>query len=444
MTAYYVNNSAGGANTGGSWTDAFLTLLQATAVATDADQIYIASTHTETVGGALTLTLPSTQGLRIISTSDTTNMPPTTLAAGAVVQIGATANALTIRGNGYVFGVNFYGGTNASIACDIFLGSNTPTNLIFESCTLECKASSAGAVLNLTPIVNAANDEVLVRLINTAIGVGHASSTITLGAGKLECIGVTLTGTAPTNMFSTLVNSGGSYEFNGCDLSGVAYTNLVSGVASTVSSTFRFTQCKLRSGYTALLSVATNAYSGGAEVFVNDCDTGDTHGTFGYFNPLGSVVSDAGVYFTAGAAGQSWKVTTASSVTFAQPFRTPWIDRYNTTLSAQTPYLEILRTGASPPRFKNDEVWVECLAKTAGASPLSSLTTDRRGQLAANADQDAGAGFASWTGSDSNDSSDKLAVASLTPAENGHIRMRVAVGLASIAGTLYIDPQIRT
>jgi hypothetical protein len=296
-------------------------------------------------------------------------------------------------------------------------------------------------LLNLTPLASTSADEVLVRLVNTAIGVGHASSTITMGSGKVECIGVTLVGTAPANMFSTLVNSGGSYEFNGCDLSGLAYTNLVSGVASTVSSTFKFTQCKLRAGYTALLSVATNAYSGGAEVFINDCDTGDTHGTFGYFNPLGSIVSETTIKFTSGAAAQSWKVTTASSVTFAQPFYTPWINWHNTTLSAMTPHFEVVRTGSAT-ALNDDDLWIEVEAKTVGGSPLASLTTDKRGQLASNAAQDTGA--STWDGSPATPWYGKLAVASLTPAENGHIRARVGFGLASIAGTVYIDPQIRT
>ena len=191
-----------------------------------------------------------------------------------------------------------------------------------------------------------------------------------------------------------------------------------------------------------MLATQTNLNRSSAEVYVFDCASGDTHGLFGYANAMGSVVSDTGIYFTAGAAAQSWKIVTTANCSFYTPFETPWFGYYNTGTSAITPYVEILRDGSAT-AYQDDEVWMDIAAKVTTTSTLATLYSDRMMLLGTAANQDAGAGLGSWTGEGGTAWSGKLALgSSITPAENGHIQARIVVG--EPASTVYADPQGRT
>jgi len=190
-----------------------------------------------------------------------------------------------------------------------------------------------------------------------------------------------------------------------------------------------------------MLATQTHLNFSSAEVVVLDCSSGDTHGLFGYQNAFGSVVSDAGIFVTAGAAAQSWKIVTTANCSYYTPFTTPWLGYYNATLTAITPYAEILRN-LSATAYQDDEVWCEVLAKTTDASTQGTPYSDRMTILGTPANQAAGVGLGSWTGEDATAWSGKVGLnASITPAEVGHISMRFVVGEPSI--TVYADPQIR-
>jgi hypothetical protein len=179
-----------------------------------------------------------------------------------------------------------------------------------------------------------------------------------------------------------------------------------------------------------------------AEVYAFDCATGDTHGLIAYVNPLGAISSDTGIYFTSGAAAQSWKITTTANASFYLPFVTPWLGYYNTGTSAITPYLEILRDGSAT-AYDDDEVWLDVAAKTTSGSTQATLYTSRMTLLGSPAANAAGAGLGSWTGESGTAWSGKIALgSSITPAEAGHIQARIVVGQPSI--TVYADPQVRT
>ena len=213
-------------------------------------------------------------------------------------------------------------------------------------------------------------------------------------------------------------------------------------IADSTTQTFlaRLVNCKLPSGLVHLATqTATNR--GAGEVYLHDCAVGDSHGFFGYYNPMGSIVSDTGIYVTAGAAAQSWKIVTTANCSYYTPFETPWFGYYNTVTTSIAPYVEILRDGSTT-AYQDDEVWLDVMAKTNTGSTQSALTTDRMTLLGTPANHAAGAGLGSWTGESGTAWSGKLVMASLTPAEVGHIQARIVVGEPSI--TVYADPQIRT
>jgi hypothetical protein len=115
-------------------------------------------------------------------------------------------------------------------------------------------------------------------------------------------------------------------------------------------------RCKIGAGVTILASQTTNPTNGSPHVYLFDCHSGDTHGIFGFYSAMGQVTSDTGIYYTTGAAAQSWKIVTTSLATRMNPFVTPWVDWYNTGTSAITPYFEILRDGSTT-AFTDQEVW---------------------------------------------------------------------------------------
>lgn len=442
MAAYYVNSAAGGTNTGGSWTNAFLTLLQATAVATNADIIYVDDGHNEGGTAALTITLPATPGLRILSVDSALGLTPTAVSAGAVVAIATGSVALGISGCAYVYGVLFKSSATSSSSAIINIGVTTtsPTILTIEDGSLEVRTTTGSSFMNIGNSASTSADEHVLTLINSTIGTGNAAAggTIKVRGIRLRFSGVSLIGQPMTSIFTIDPGVGPDIEIVDSDMTGVTVTNLVSAPASSGMANVRFIQCKLPSGYVAL---TTTAVVQGTEVSILDCASGDTHGLIEYHNALGNIVTESTIKFTGGAASQSWKITTTAYASFTSPFCTPWVNWYNTGTSAITPRIEVVRTGSAT-ALNNDDLWIEVDAKVTSGSTQATRTTDRRGLLAANAAQDTGAG--TWDGSPGTPWYGKLEVASLTPAENGHIRGRVCVGLASVAGTVYADPQIRT
>lgn len=210
---------------------------------------------------------------------------------------------------------------------------------------------------------------------------------------------------------------------------------------SAVPGSVVFSQCKLGANVTILATqTPANKSSGAAYVF--DCSSGDTHTFMGYYDAFGSCVSDTGIYYTTGAAAQSWKIVTTANCSYYTPFVSPFVDFYNTGTSSITPRFEILRDGSTT-AFQDDEVWGEFFVKTTSGSTQSTESSDRMTLLGTPANQATGAGTGSWTGEAGSAWSGKIDSGSaVTPAESGHIRGRVVVGEPSI--TVYVDPQIRT
>jgi len=272
---------------------------------------------------------------------------------------------------------------------------------------------------------------------------GHTSQGFEANTDVTTIIGgsISSSGSTPSVLFPA--NALQHVTCVGVDLSLITGT-LVPNTA--FPSKLLFDRCKLGSGVVPLAAQTSNPTLVSPEVWISDCNSGDTHNTFGYYNAMGQVTSDTGIYYTSGAAGQSWKIVTTSLASPRQPFITPWIDLYHTGISAITPYLEILRDGSTT-AYKDHEVWAEFSAKVTSGSTLATSASDAatlaNRMTAGGSDQAAGAGTGSWTGEGGTAWSGKCDSGSaFTPAEVGYIRGRIAVAAAST--TVYVDPQIRT
>lgn len=438
MATYYLNSGAGGAATGADWTNAFLTYTSALAAATaSADIIKVHKAHTEELAADTTYTHQN--HISVICVDKDSSDALATMGAAAWIGNSTTFRSITMSGafRVFLYGITFR--TAGATSKSLLLAQTDGMHIVYESCYLWHGNTASASTIT----AGVADVQFFLHLKNTTLRFGNTAQTFAMSSRCLaEGCTIDSAGSAP----ATFVNfvrtdpGGGDFIAIGCDFSHLGSGNLV-GDSTSLAAVARFSQCKLGSGY-VMLATQTNLNRSSAEVFVFDCASGDTHGLFGYANAMGSVVSDTGIYLTAGAAEQSWKIVTTANCTPYTPFETPWFGYYNTGTSAITPYVEILRDGSAT-AYQDDEVWVDIAAKVTTTSTISTLYSDRMTLLGTAANQGAGAGLGSWTGEGGTAWSGKLALgSSITPAENGHIQARIVVGEPSI--TVYADPQIRT
>lgn len=437
MATIYVYSAAAGANNGTSWANAFTTITAALATATSADTINIASDHSESTAGAVTMTCPTTPGLKALSVDRTTGA----LTFGATIAVGAASNSISVQGHGYWYGVQFFSASNSSSTAVINIGSldTRDHGLFFENCLFRVRAAHASMRLRLGPTASVNNDECFIRLVDCSYRISAVGQGVLVQAANVEIINFTMdtAGSTPTSMFTGTASTGQQLTVMSSDLSNMSWTNLVA-VGGVCAGEYKFINCKFPSGWNALSSTAS---SKSFMLWVLDCAVGDTHGFFGYYDPLGSIVSSTTTLLTGSPAGQSWGITTTSLAKPMQPFTTPWISWYNTGTSAITPYLECLRNNGTASAYNNSEVFAEFLVKDVASSTVSTLHSSGAGPIGTPVANSAGIGTGSWTiASSSSPYSFKcVAPSAITPAEVGHIRARLSIGFT---GTIYLNPQI--
>lgn len=302
---------------------------------------------------------------------------------------------------------------------------------------------NTGGLLSLG---NSADSNLYARYVNCTFTLSNVGQSLNVG-GRTVIEGGALVGSAITNIFAASVIDGNACDVQvfGLDCSAASSTANLLGNMATYPVTLRMYGCKLPSSF-SMLATQTHLNASSGEVFIHDCAAGDTHGMFGHANALGSTLSDTGIYYTSGAAGQSWKVESTASASIFSPYVTPWISLYHTGTSSITPRLEILRDGSTT-AYKDNAVWAEFTAKTTAGTVMPTSYTDRQALAdiiagTTGADLATGAGLGSWTGESGTAWSGKADSGSaFTPAEVGHIRGSICVGAASTV--VYVDPQIR-
>lgn len=372
--------------------------------------------------------------------SGTSTITPTPMGVSNWIGNSTTNRSVTINGGGrvYMFGITLRtaGGTTDSIN----LATSDGLHYVLEHCFLWGGNTATASLIALGNASSGQNS--YFHFKNTDVRLGHASQSINL-RGQLLWEGGSLSssGAAPNALISFNTNAT-TADIEGVDLSHLG-TNPVFGNATGNSPVVELTRCTLGSGASAATILATQSTGNlsGATAWMFDCSDGDVHGLIGHANALGSTSSNLSIYFTGGAAVQSWKIETTANASQQAPYLSPWVDLYHATASAITPYLEILRDGSAT-AFQNDEVWGEFSAKTTANKTIASFYKDRMTFGGTPADQAAGAGVGSWTGENATAWSGKCdSGAAITPAEVGHIRGRICV--AEPSTVVYVDPQIR-
>ena len=443
MATYFV--ASGGSNTApyDTWAKAATSLATALAAATSAGDVVVIQYNAVPSGDAelgadTTYTFAGHIWLISASNDGGSAYTPTAMGTGNWIGNSTTNRWIKFTGNDlrvYIYGLTLR--TAGSTADVISLNISTGGHYVYDSCYFYHGNTGASANIQISGAQNN-----YTKCVDCTFRFSATGQSLDIN-GFCEFVGgsISSSGSTPT----TLIASGlmATSTFTGVDLSLVTGT-LVGNIGAVNRHSFE--RCKFGSGVTVMAAQTANPTKAAASVWVSDCASGDTHMVFGYYDALGSVVSDSGIYYTSGAAAQSWKIVTTANASALTPFETPWVDLYNTGTSAITPYFEIARDGSTT-AYKDDEVWAEFSAKTTTGFTIATSSLDQATLAnritAGGSNQATGAGTGSWTGLSGTAWSGKCnSGSSLTPAETGAIRGRLYVAAAS--ATIYMDPQIRT
>lgn len=439
MANLYVK--ASGSNTApyDTWAKAATTLKTATDAAAASDTIYMDNAMNDVITVDTTYTLAA--GVTLISTSDTTNAPPTTYATGAKVSsttVGVDINFQNTSGGKIaVYGLELAAATGTSVANVRISATTDGSSSRYVDCTFKLAGTAASSRIDM---LNTSLQRTHLELIGCTLLFGSTSQSINLNqpAKFINCT-IAPTGSVPTTLFG-LQNVCVS-QFEGCDLSTCSGTLFGTAIDKAWAT---LTNCSLHASATIFSSGNTDETY--LEAYLYNCNAGDTHYAFAHYNGLGSTTISTSIYANDGAQYDgtnrlSWVVAGSANASYHYPYISPWIDVYHSATAAITPYLEVVRSGSST-AYTDAEIWSEWSYQGNSGSSKAAFVNDRQALLGSAANQTSSSKTGSdWTGENATSWFGKLSpTATITPQEIGYIRARVAV-----AGnhTVYVDPQIR-
>lgn len=438
MSNYYVRSAAAGAADGTTWADAYTTLAAAISGKTNADTIWVANDHAETQATAMTLTLPTAPGMKILCVNTNVTEPPTGLATTATVTTTSASN-IDLIGFAYFYGIIFSAGSGASSASITLGASAVAAGLVFDSCKFSLAATSAGNRIHIGVTNSTGADDMLVDLINPVFLFSATGHTILLKNSIIRISGMTIdgSGSTPTTLFTNNSGAPTTVLVEASDLSGEVFTNLVS-VAGLTQGDITFRNCKMPA-FTSVVT-GTNPGPGGTIVRMHNCDSADTNYRFAEHSYLGSVVNEQTLVRTGGASdgttAMSFEMVSSSGTLLFHPLVSPEIVQWNdTTGSAKTVTVEILHDSATA--LTDAEIWIEVIYLGTSGFPQGTIISDRATDVFATpANQTSSSETWTTTGM-ANPNKQKLAV-TFTPQEKGYFVAQVHLAKGSY--TVYVDP----
>lgn len=447
--SYYVvsaagNNSSGAATTsspsGTEWTNAYTTLGAAiTAANATPLPILVDVDHAETIAAGYSIThdlillvLDKDNGNALTKMGETLGAITSNNVSMSVF-IGSSRkwylHGLTIKlTGGSTRGLTLFNGDNLQVETLDMTGWNASSN---ASSSVSVQGSADGQI-------HTAMYGYTDRRDNAAHAWPGAGNAYFYGGGLSASAAAVTTCFTPNSS-----DPGGTvFDFIGFNFSSASSTAYVVGDTLILSGRVSTVGCTFPASYTPM-APQTNASFATSELFINNCIAGSVRNIHGYANGLGSCITDDAVYVTAGVAGRSWRITTNSEVSPRGPFRTPWLDFYNTDTASTLKYFDVLRNNDSTTAYDNDELWVEFAYKATSGSELLTFINDGIASIIATpAAQDSSSlGAGDWTGESGSCWYGKLGV-TFAAAEEGYFRARFCVGVVT-AGTIFIDPEVK-
>lgn len=434
MANIYVRNAAAGAANGTTWANAYVVLTTAVTAATTSDTIWVADDHIETTAGAVTLTCPTSMGLRILCANTHVTEPPTGLAiTGNVITTGS--NAISINGFAYIYGIVFDHGTGAGSTGMNIATASTSHGIILDTCTININLTGA-AQFNFG---GAGNTEVLLKFINITFKFGGTGQSLRIRNGRFEFknLIINAAGSIPTTLFNNVVQASCTCLIESSDLSTRAFTNLFN-YSATVSSNIIFRNCKLPASINVV--TGTNPSPGAAIIRMENCDSADTNYRMAIHKYEGSILNETTIVRSSGSSdgttSLTWKMTSLAGTLLYDPLESPEIVMWNeSTGSALTATVEIIHDSVTA--LSDGDVWLELQYLGTSGVPLGTIGIDRVSTvLATTANQTAS--VKTWTTTGLTNPNTQALAVSFTPQEKGPILGKVM--LAKPTYTIYVDP----
>lgn len=454
MANIYVRSSDGNnTDNGSTWALAKANLTGAAGIDAAGDTIYFASTHSETTTSQIIYTSPGTiaSPVRLLSVSDAAE-PPTTLAAGAVIDSSGASTFIQFEGYIYAYGLTITTANSTNYGL-IFMGSQSgPHNLVFDTCTFRCNGNHTASAIQIGRDGLGLGNRV--RWINSSVKFANANSGIEVAATWFEWVGgvnggaaggLESGGTNPTGLFTSVGDMDGNTTQRGARVlvDGVDFSNMGTTVdiitRITGGSVFIMRNCKLPASWTGDL-VGTTIEVGAVAMMIN-CDSGDTNYKFRYQINGGLLDHETTLVRSGGATDEStpvsFKVVTTTNCGPGSIFRSPEMHVRNDAVgSAITVTVELLHDSAT--NLTDDEVWIEVTHNGTSGNPMSETVTDRKADALATA-ADQASSSVTWTTTGMTNPNKQKCSVSITPEEVGTIVVRLCIAKAS--KTLYYDPE---
>lgn len=455
---FVCSGTVGGTRDGTTWDKAWAKLTDRGTIL-NTDTIYVHKTHNATYAASTTITLPASQGARILCVDggDATFSNPVamgttvgTLTTGAKESAGAGNFNMVVAGYGYLHGMQLQANDGGSRTGFLGIGYSSLERVQkWVDCTFSTNSTAGSAVVRLCygGSTNGSN----IELVNPTFIFGNASQKAEL-YGPVSIFGGVTSGTAPTTLFTIGVanNLGLRLFSSGGDWS--AATNCFSPAGDDSPGIIQFVGCKIA-------TPVTGSFSGGPQGLTVEfvgCGTGaDANYTLNYFKTDGSgtVEDDTSVYKTTGGAQGTDEGGTATSyslkmvgnstyATHLTPCYSPWIYRKIDSTGSKTLTIEIATTAAA---LKDTEAWAEFEYMGTSGVPQFSLGYDGDVPVTSTGTfdvTDAGTNRTDlandgWTGITTE--YEYALAKTITINVEGYVRARV--GLAKNQ-TIYVDPKI--
>ena len=445
MTTYYVD-SAAGSNTApyDTWAKAATSLATIAAIDAAGDTVYVASTHSETLGTnpAYSWAGTSAAPVRIICADKTSGAPPTTGATGATI---ATSNgvalSLAAAGVAYFYGLTFSVGGGGATNANITPCSAAPCE--FDTCNFVINNTGAGSLINI------AVNGILCLFSNCTAKFGHALQGVSLagfGASMTWAGGSIDAASAAISKLFVAVSAGSNVRVVGVDLS--ACSSSFNPVATTAANiVVDMIECKLPASWSGTPNGSTGGI--GTRVSMYQCDSAGVTTTVNVGDAYGTITSNTTVVMTGGASDGttqlSWQLASNSQTSLATPLKSEWRAVWvDTTVSKTLTWNYVADANIAAGQgagtanaFQNNQVWVELLYLGSATSPLGSYASSAPSTPVAAA-SDNGSGSASWTTTGLTTPKTGVCSVTFTTGLKGPMLARICVGAAS--KTIYADP----
>lgn len=438
MADYFLDDASNATNDGASWATCYNTWAQVASagILTASNRLFVgADANITDPGAALTITGPTsgTPAPIISSTVGSGTTVSYAVGTGKQIDTDSGAYAVTFDGSFALYGIRVVSGAAINLTADA-------NEQMFTSGCKFLPAAGAQIAIGTSSTASSLHKNITIDLSQDTGSTG--TDVVTWTGGYIEITGLTI---------SNGSNRTGQL-FGQCP-AGLA---VVSGIDMTSCTGSGFDLLDARTGAVFISNVITDATWSAISVVtdqggfysITNIGPADAPTALYIGNYLGSIVSSAAIYRTGGASVEgeatAWLVATTASCAEGAPYHTPWV--YGVTTAGSKTFGAYITNDTAD--FTDAEVWLEVQYLSTEDEAIWALATDQRATIITTAAAQTDDTTSVWVGLNNSgqglaDYMQKLSITA-TVGEAGQYRARVAVGVASIAGSryFYIDPKV--